>query len=87
MDDWYGLWMTGMADWHGRLAWMTGVHGLSWTEFYILITDRQTNRRTDIGTCYVAIATENVFSKMCNIVFFVLFRSHQLLYIINIYIL
>ena len=46
MDDWYGLWMTGMADWHGQLAWMTGVHGLPWTEFYILITDRLTDGRT-----------------------------------------
>ena len=49
MDDWHGglAQMTGTDDWHGRLAWMTGVHGLSWTEFYILITDRQTNRLTD----------------------------------------
>ena len=51
MDDWHG-WlarMTGMDDWHGWLAWMTGMD--DWLScfkliFYILITDRQTDRLT-----------------------------------------
>ena len=52
MDDWHGwlAWMTG--NWHGWLPWMTGMddwHG--WADisyFYILTTDRQTDWRTDL---------------------------------------
>ena len=47
MNDWHGLlaWITGMDYWHGLLAWMTGMEA-DISYFYILVTDRLTDRRT-----------------------------------------
>ena len=41
--------MTGMDDWHGLLAWITGMEA-DISYFYILITDGQTDRLTDRRT-------------------------------------
>ena len=35
-----------MDDWHGLLAWMTGMEADT-SYFYILVTDGQTDRQTD----------------------------------------
>ena len=53
LDGWHGLlaWMTGIDDWQDFMDYPRILKVAEFSYFYILFTDGQTDRQTDIGTC------------------------------------